>query len=109
VSQRLLIDTIASSIDEAGEMFRFFPDAPLAKTVADPIMRERYYAAIAEQAKPDESQEKLAERQRRDFNRAIEGASKPSGSLLPREMGCVSYGFPEYSFRFRKRDTPGHL
>jgi hypothetical protein len=70
------MDSIAASIDAAGVMFRPFADGPFVKAVADPIVRERYYAAIAEQAKPDESQEKLAERQRRGFNRAIEGALK---------------------------------
>jgi len=64
-SQRLLMDTIAAAIDEAGELFRPFADGPFVKTVADPIVRDRYYAAIAKQAKPDESQEQLAERQRR--------------------------------------------
>ena len=56
---------IAAAIDEAGELFRPFADGPFVKTVADPIVRDRYYAAIAKQAKPDESQEQLAERQRR--------------------------------------------
>ncbi|MGJ0503340.1 MAG: hypothetical protein ACR65X_06255, partial [Methylocystis sp.] len=73
-SQRLLMDTIAVSIDEAGEVFRPFSDGPLVKAVADSIVRERYYARIAEKPRDGDTQAKLSERQGRAFRRSIASA-----------------------------------
>ncbi|MGJ0504639.1 MAG: hypothetical protein ACR65X_13045, partial [Methylocystis sp.] len=75
-SQRLLMDTIAVSIDEAGEVFRPFSDGPLVKAVADSIVRERYYARIAEQPAPGENEKTIANRQRQAFNRSIAAVLK---------------------------------
>jgi KaiC/GvpD/RAD55 family RecA-like ATPase len=70
-SQRLLMETIAQAIDEAGEWFKPAPDIPRVKVITDKLVRERYYARIAEQAAPDEDEAKLAERRGRAFRRAI--------------------------------------
>ena len=71
---RLLMDVIAGAIDEAGETFRSFADGPLVRAVADGIVRERYYARIAETPKPDDTPKKLADRQRQAFHAAIKKA-----------------------------------
>lgn len=75
-SQRLLMDTVAQAIDEAGEMFRPFADGPPVKAVEDGIVRERYYARIAERAGSDEDEKTVANRQRQAFNRSIAAVLK---------------------------------
>ena len=75
-SQRLLMDTIAASIDEAGEQFRPFADGPPIRAVSDEIVREKYYTRIAEQAEPGEDRKRLAARQRQSFNRSVADAIK---------------------------------
>jgi hypothetical protein len=80
--QRLLMDMIAEAIAEAGEPFRpFGTDGPLVSAVGDDPIRRRYYARIAETAAPDEDKGKLAERQRKSFNRSI-AAALDSKTLL---------------------------
>lgn len=68
-SQRLLMDVVEQAIGEAGEAFRPFSDGPFVKAVSDEIVRERYYARIAE--KPDDTPKKLADRRRQAFNTSI--------------------------------------
>jgi hypothetical protein len=71
-SQRLLTDVIANAIDEAGEEFRpYGAEGPQVHGVFDGHVRDRYYASIAEKAHPDDDPYKVAERQRRAFNRAV--------------------------------------
>jgi hypothetical protein len=69
--QRLFMETVAHAIDEAGEMHRPFADGPLVKVVTDEIVRERYYARIAEKPLDGDTPKKLADRQRRAFYNAI--------------------------------------
>jgi len=69
--QRLFMEVVAEAIDEAGEMFRSFSNGPLVKAVSDEVVRDRYYARIAEKPKPDDTPKKLADRQRQAFNTAI--------------------------------------
>ncbi len=75
-AQRLLMVVAAEAIDEDGETMRPLADGPVVRAVADSIVRDRYYARIAEQAEPDEDKDKIAERRRRAFNRAIAEAIK---------------------------------
>ena len=83
--QRLLMAVVVDAIGEAGEAFHpFGKDAPQVRGVADDIIRDRFYAQIAEQAAPDEDRSKLAERQRRAFNRTIADALKAE-RLIARE------------------------
>lgn len=70
-SQRLFMEVVAHAIDEAGERFIPSPEWPTVRAVSDEIVRGRYYARIAEKPKPGDTPEKLAERQRQAFNRAI--------------------------------------
>jgi hypothetical protein len=71
-SQRLLMTVISEAIDEAGEPFRpYGQSGPVVRAVADTIVRGRYYSRVAEIPKPDDTPEKLAERQRKGFNLAI--------------------------------------
>ena len=74
-SQRLLMSVIAEAIDEKGETFRpFEASGPIVRGVLDTVARGRFFARIAEQAAPDEDREKLADRQRKSFNRSLEAA-----------------------------------
>ncbi|WP_157926058.1 AAA family ATPase [Methylosinus trichosporium] len=70
-SQRLFMEVVALAIDEDGERFHPFPDGPPVRAVADDIVRERYYARIAEKPRPDDTPKKLADRQRQAFNVAV--------------------------------------
>jgi RecA/RadA recombinase len=44
------------------------------RAVAEQHIRERYFARIAEKAEPDEDKQKLADKQRQGFKRAIKSA-----------------------------------
>jgi AAA domain len=72
--RRLLMDVVRAAVDEAGEEFRPYANGPLVRAVKDEHIRTRLYAAIAEKAGPDEDPEKLEERQRKAFNRALASA-----------------------------------
>lgn len=70
-SQRLFMEVVAQAIDEAGEPFRPAADMPAVRAVSDEVVRERYYARIAEKPKPDDTPQKIAERQRQGLYRGI--------------------------------------
>jgi hypothetical protein len=71
-TQRLLMTVLAEAINEAGESFRPYGEkGPLVRGVAEDIARKRYYARIAETPKPDDTPEKLAERQKKNFQNAV--------------------------------------
>jgi hypothetical protein len=71
--RRLLMDVVREAIGEAGEEFRL-ANGPLVRAVDDEHIRTRLYAAIAEQARPDEDPDKLERRQNQAFNRAMASA-----------------------------------
>jgi hypothetical protein len=72
----------------------FSADEPRVKAVFDEPVRDRYYTAIAERAGPDDDPDKLAQRQRRAFNRAIESMLKAK-RLAAREVnGRRALRFP---------------
>ncbi len=76
-SQRLLMACVVDAIEEAGESFRpFGASGPLVRGVADSIVRERLYQRIAETSDPSEDMDKVAERQRKAFNRSLADALK---------------------------------
>jgi hypothetical protein len=77
-AQRLLIAVVEQAIgeDETAKMIRPWPDGPLVKAVSDEAVRRRYYVRLAENAKPREDPQKLADRQRQAFYRAINDALK---------------------------------
>lgn len=70
-SARLLMEVVAQAIDEDGETFKPFRDGPTVRGVIEDTVRDRYYARIADKAVPDDTPKKLAERQRKEFGRAI--------------------------------------
>jgi AAA domain len=72
--QRLLMDMVAVTLDEAGKNIRPFANGPLVRVAADGAVRERYYARIAETTKPDDTPKKLADRQRQAFCASIKRA-----------------------------------
>jgi hypothetical protein len=74
-SLRLLMDVVSQALDEAGADIRAFGvDGPKVKAVAERHIRKLYFDRIAEQAEPDEDAEKLYNRQRVSFKRAIKSA-----------------------------------
>ena len=75
-AQRLLMAVLAEAIDEAGETFQPSADGPIVRAAADDAVRNRYYARIAERAEPDEDGDRIADRQRKAFNRSTEAAIK---------------------------------
>jgi AAA domain len=76
--QRLLIAIVEQAIgeDETAKMIRPWPDGPIVKAVPDEAVRYRYYARIAEKTAHGEDHQKLADRQRQAFYRAITDALK---------------------------------
>jgi len=76
-SQRLLMAMVTEAIDDAGKTIRpFGASGPVVRAVADAAVRNRFYSRIAEQAEVGEDTGKIAERQRKGFNRAIAEAIK---------------------------------
>jgi hypothetical protein len=69
----LIMDAVTRAIEECGSGFKAF-GSPTVRAVSDEIVRERYYARIAERASDDEDGPKVANRQRQAFNRAINAA-----------------------------------
>jgi hypothetical protein len=76
--QRLLIAIVEQAIgeDETAKMIRPSADGPLVKAVSDEAVRRRYYARIAENARPGEDNQKLRNRQRQAFHTAVRDALK---------------------------------
>ena len=76
-AQRLLMSCVIDAIDDDGKTFRpFGASGPVVRGVDDKRVRERLYCRIAETAEPGEDAERLAERQRKAFNRSIAEAIK---------------------------------
>ena len=74
-SLRLLMDVVAQVLDEAGADIRAFGAAgPKVRAVAERHIRKLYFDRIAEKVDPDEDAEKLYDRQRVSFKRAIKSA-----------------------------------
>jgi AAA domain-containing protein len=74
-AQRLLMDVVASALDEKGVDLRpLGMDGPKVRAVADGHIRDRYFARVAEKAAPDEDESKLYDRQLKAFNRSIKAA-----------------------------------
>jgi len=65
------MEVIAQAIEEDGETFKPFADGPFVRGVTDDIVRDRYYARIAERAGPDDDPKRLAASRRRSFDRAV--------------------------------------
>ena len=93
-SQRLLLSVVADAIGGAGEDSRpFGKDGPTVRGVDDDVVRDRYYARIAEKAEPNEDAEKRAGRQRKSFNRAVKAgldAKSAHGSQAKRQAPSVA-------------------
>ena len=83
--QRLLSDIIAQAIVDGCESIKPSPDGAIVRAVFDDLVRDRYYAAIAERADADEDPSKLADRKRKAFNRALK-AMLDAKLLLAREI-----------------------
>lgn len=87
-SQRLLMAVLVQALDEAGSKITPFGNSgPGVPAVNDEIVRARYYTRIAEQAGPDDEPEKLAERQRKAFNRSLAEAIKAQRVVAAEVIG----------------------
>jgi hypothetical protein len=87
-TQRMLMDVIVAAIEESGADFR--PDGtngPKVRAVAERAIRSRYNARIAEEADADEDPDKLADRQRKSFKRAIEAGLKANRIMARQSDG----------------------
>ncbi len=73
-SQRLLFDCVNEALGEHGEEFRPYTDGPKVKGVDDKAVRRIYYARVADQALPDEDQDKMEARRVKAFQRAVKSA-----------------------------------
>jgi hypothetical protein len=74
-SHRLLMDIVAEALSEAGaEIQAFGTSGPKVRAVAERHIRKRYFDRIAEQAEPDEDKDKLYDRRRQAFKRAVKAA-----------------------------------
>jgi hypothetical protein len=70
----LLIEVVEAAIVEVGRDVGTSTKGQTVKGVSDDIVRERYYARIAEQAESGEDPTKLANKQRQAFNRSVKSA-----------------------------------
>ncbi len=87
-TQRMLMDVIVAALEENGADFR--PDGtngPHVRAVAERAIRSRYNARIAEEADIDEDPDKLADRQRKSFKRAIEAGLKANRIMARQSDG----------------------
>lgn len=73
---RLLMEVVDETISETGQPIRPFLDGTVVQAAPDDAIRARYYARIAEQPKGQDTPDKLADRQRKNFNNAIANAIK---------------------------------
>lgn len=87
-SQRLLMDVVAAALEEAGGPFSIGTTFVMA--VTDEAIRTRYYTRVAEKAETGEDKNKLAERQRKTFNRSIKAAID-ARTLCARERNGERY------------------
>ena len=86
-SRRLLMEVVAQAIDDAGKDFSSFANGPVVRAVDDEAVRARYVTRIAEQAGPKESADKVHERGRKAFLRAVEAALKAKELIARAERG----------------------
>jgi hypothetical protein len=70
-SQRLLMEVLREALGDASEMIRPFANAAAVCVAAESNVRRRYYARVAETPKADDTPEKLAERQKKNFGSAV--------------------------------------
>jgi hypothetical protein len=75
-SQRLLMEVIRQAIAEAALTFRPFPDGPLVQAAKASNVKARIEAKIAEPIDAADDPAKVADRQRKAFDRAIEAEVK---------------------------------
>ncbi len=80
-SQRLLMDVIRQAIAEADLNFRPFPDGPIVQVAKASNVKARIETKIAEQIDPADDPVKVAERQRKAFDRAITAEVKAKNLL----------------------------
>lgn len=71
--QRLLMTVVDEAIDEAGFDFKPFATGPIVRAAHDSIVRERYYARIAE-PKDDEDERKAYNRKHHAWTRQVKAA-----------------------------------
>ena len=85
--ERLLLNTVQLALIEAGRDLRPYSDGPEVRAVTEEAIRLRYYARLAEEADPDETPDKLAERQRKSFRRSLNSAVKAMRLLAGERNG----------------------
>lgn len=92
---RLLLSVIKDALDEKGTAIQSFgAKGPTVRAIAERFVRPRYFARIAETAEPDEDEDKLRDRQRIGFKRAVEAALKSEALIAEDHQGERYFWFP---------------
>lgn len=73
-NMRLLMDVVVFVTSGAGFEFKPYANGPAVRAATEQAIRAEYYKRIAERTEPGEDQDKLADRQKTAFRRAINGA-----------------------------------
>ena len=93
-AQRLLMSAVTEAIDAAGTQIKPFADGPLVKAAPESRVRRMYFARIAENAEAGEDEDKLYNRQRMSFKRAVESALKSEALFATDKGGERHLWFP---------------
>ena len=75
-SQQLLVSVIEDAIESDGVELKPSADGPPVRAVDDSLVRQRFYARVAEPADTGADLKKVANRRRQAFNRAVEAEIK---------------------------------
>ena len=87
-SLRMLIAVVKIALDNHGAEFQpFGGSGPRVRAVTEQHVQEGYFARIAEKAEPGEDPDKLHNRQRMSFRRAIESALKSETLFAAERIG----------------------
>jgi hypothetical protein len=84
--ERRLMATVELALIEASQDFTI-TDGPKVKAVTEEAIRSRYYARVAEKPLPNETPDKLAQRQRQAFHRSLNAAIKAMRLIAPERGG----------------------
>jgi len=78
-SSKLMMTVIKASLEEYGKLITPVQGDAKVKGIAEDVVRRKYCARLAEDARPNETSARLADRQRQSFGRGLDG-------LLKREL-----------------------
>eukprot|EP01037_Dinobryon_pediforme_P012167 gene12167-12255_t len=105
--QRLLMDAFHEAVSEHGTDHQIY-GGPKVTAVAERFVRDVYYNRLAENPKPDDDADKLAERQRKNWNnsikRLLDSMRLIAGQASSGERILCSRSFPLHFTAFGRED-----